>query len=250
MKKFVFLLIMFSLAGCGRKGALVPPEALVPAPVSDLRVAQKGERFQVSWSPPSREEGGRVLKGLAGFRLFKREVLPPGEDCEACPDAYRLLKEIDLEYPEEVRTFAGSLFYSDAAVQTGSTYQYKIVSFRKDGTFSRDSARARRKKVVPPAVPRLQAVFSVIGVLLNWTEAVSPANGKIIGYNVYRRRVDALPALVPLNAAPVAGLDLEDHRLERGVTYGYAVRAVAEVEVETVESEPSNEVVGTVAEPE
>src|SRR5689334_16806638 len=100
MKKFLFLIffLVLALAGCGRKGLLVPPEALVPGPVSDLRTAQKGERFQVAWSSPSHEEGGRALKDLAGFRLFKREVLPPDEDCEACPDAYRLLKEIDLEY--------------------------------------------------------------------------------------------------------------------------------------------------------
>ena len=69
---FIFFFV-HCLAGCGRKGPLVRPEALIPGPVSDLRTAQKGERFQVSWSPPSREEGGRVLKDLAGFRLFKRE---------------------------------------------------------------------------------------------------------------------------------------------------------------------------------
>jgi hypothetical protein len=228
---------------------MVPPEALIPGPVSDLRAAQKGENFQVSWSPPSREEGGRVLKDLAGFRLFKREVLPPGEDCEACPDAYRLLKEIDLEYLQDVRSFAGRLFFSDAAVLAGTTYQYKIASFRKDGTASRDSARARRKKVVPPAAPRLQGIFSAAGVLLHWAEAVSPGTGKVIGYNVYRRRADALPSLVSLNNAPVPGPDFEDLHLDRSVTYGYVVRTVAEIEGGTVESEPSNEVLGTPAEP-
>jgi predicted small lipoprotein YifL len=249
MKKFLFLIFIFALTGCGRKGPLVRPEALIPGPVSDLRTAQKGERFQVSWSPPSREEGGRGLKDLAGFRLFKREVLPPGEDCEACPDAYRLLKEIDLEYLQDVRSFSGRLFLSDDAVLAGTTYQYKIVSFRKDGTSSRDSARARRKKVVPPAAPRLQGVFSATGVLLHWPEVVSPGNSKVIGYNVYRRRADALPALVPLNSAPVPGPDFEDLRLDRSVTYGYAVSTVAEIEGETVESAPSNEVLGTPAEP-
>jgi predicted small lipoprotein YifL len=245
---FVFFFVL-SLAGCGRKGRMVPPEALIPGPVSDLRTAQKGERFQVSWVPPSREEGGRALKDLAGFRLFKREVLPPGEDCEACPDAYRLLKEIDLEYPQDVRSLAGRLFFSDAAVLAGTTYQYKIISFRKDGTSSRDSAKARRRKVVPPAAPQLQGVFSATGVLLHWTEVVSPGTGKVIGYNLYRRRADALPELVPLNSAPVPESDFEDLRLDRSVTYGYAVRTVAEIEGETVESEPSNEVLGTPAGP-
>ena len=91
------------LSGCGKKGPLMPPEALAPAAISDLRVAQKGELFQLSWSRPAREAGGGALRDLAGFQLFRREVLTQAEDCEACPDAYRLLKAVDPEYLQEVR---------------------------------------------------------------------------------------------------------------------------------------------------
>ena len=79
------------LAGCGKKGPLVPPEALVPAPVANLAVAQKGARFQVSWSAPGKQEGGATLRDLAGFLLFRRPLLPPAEDCDECPSAYRQL---------------------------------------------------------------------------------------------------------------------------------------------------------------
>src|SRR5664279_1692397 len=99
MKYLLVVVIAVLLAGCGKKGALVPPEALVPAAISDLRVEQKGERFLVLWSSPIRQEGGRALRSLSGFRLFRRDLLPPGEDCEECPEAYRLLTSIDPEYP-------------------------------------------------------------------------------------------------------------------------------------------------------
>jgi predicted small lipoprotein YifL len=251
MRKVLFTLVIIILfAGCGKKGALISPDAQLPAPVNDLRAAQIGGSFQLSWSLPTQDERGRALKDLAGFRLFKREVLPPDEDCESCPNAYRLLKIVDLEYLQDVRLVGGRLFFRDTDVITGTTCQYKVISFHKDGTSSRDSNKARLKKVAPLAPPRLTAQFSATGVLLHWVGGSAPANGKVLGFNVYRWRADALPALVPLNDSPVKLPDYEDLGLERGKTYIYALRAVAEVEGGMVESELSNEVKGSLAESE
>lgn len=249
MKKYLVLLF-FLVAACGRKGPLVPPEALLPAPVSDLKVAQQGERFQLSWTLPAKRVDGDVYGKLVGFRLFKREVLPPDEDCEACANAYRLEKSVDLAYLQDVRRSGDRLFVGDADVSAGTTYQYKVVGLNKDGTVSPDSNRARRKKVTPPAAPRLVANFTPTDIILHWEDVAIPANGKIVGYNVYRWRGDGLPALFPLNGAPKQGPGYEDTRLVPGVTYVYVVRTVAEVAGEMVESAPSNEAKGVLAEPE
>jgi hypothetical protein len=251
MCKILFaLLITILFAGCGRKGVLIPPEALLPAPVNDLRVMQKGESFQLSWAPPSREAGGQSLHELAGFRVFKREVLPPDEDCEACANAYTLLKSVFLDYLQGVRRYDDHLLLSDADVIAGKTYQYKLVSFIKDGTAGHDSNKVRCKKAVPPAAPRLKAVFSPTEILLHWERGFPPANGRILGNNIYRRRADEKPALALLNNSPIPGDEYNDLRLERGVTYIYSVRTVAEVDGVMVESEPSNEIKGTLAEPD
>jgi predicted small lipoprotein YifL len=251
MRKILFTLVIITLlTGCGRKGALISPDAQLPAPVNDLRAVQMGESFQLTWSPPTQEERGKALKDLAGFRLFKREVLPPDEDCESCPNAYRLLKSVDMEYPQDIRLDGGRLFFRDTDVISGTTCQYKVISYRKDGTSSRDSNKARLKKVAPPAPPRLTARFSTTGVLLHWEGGAVPANGKLLGCNVYRWRADTLPALVPLNDSPVPGLDYEDLGLERGKSYIYTLRTVAGLEGGMVESEFSNEVKGTLTEPE
>jgi len=251
MKKILFAFIITALlAGCGRKGRLIPPEALLPPPVNDLRVIQKGESFQLSWAISSGEPGGRSLHAPAGFHVFKREVLPPDEDCEGCADAYALLKNVFLEYLQGVRQFDDHLFLSDADVIAGKTYQYKLVSFIKDGTAGHDSNKARCKKALPPAAPLLKADISPTDILLHWGGGVPSANGRIIGYNIYRRRADELPALAPLNDSPIPGNKYEDLRLERGVTYIYIVRIVADVGGAMVESEPSNEIKGTLAEPD
>ena len=251
MKKLFPIIIVFLLiTGCGRKGALVPPEALLSAPVNDLKVTQKGESFQVSWSIPARDVGERPAGELAFFRLFKREVLPPEEDCEACTDAYQVLSDVDLEYLRNVRRSGGRLFLSDAAVIAGKTYQYKVVSYMKDGAVSRDSNKTRLKKVVALPAPRLKVFSTPTSVLLHWEEVALPTHAKAIGYNIYRRRADGLPAIAPLNDVPLSGSDYEDLRLDRGVTYIYNVRNVVDSDGAILESIPSNEERGTRTEPD
>ena len=251
MRRILFAITLALLfAGCGKRGPLIPPEALHPAPVADLQVRQTGNNFEVTWSIPTQNEGKRPLKDLAGFRLFKREVLPPAEDCESCPDAYRLFKNIDLEYLQDIRRFGNSLYCTDSDVIDGKTYQYKVISYRKDGTSSRDSNKARYKKVVPASPPQLTAHFSDSGAVLRWENIPVSANVKVLGYNIYKRRADSSYTPFPLNDSLLTGTVHEDLHLERGVSYAYTLRTIAEVDGERVESGPSNEVQGMLAEPE
>jgi predicted small lipoprotein YifL len=251
MKKlFPIVIAILLITGCGRKGSLVQPEALLSAPVHDLKVSQKGESFQLSWSIPEQNEGGKAARGLAFFRLFKREVLPPEEDCEACPNAYRVLNDVDLEYLRNTHRSGERLFLNDAAVDAGKTYQYKVVSYMKDGTPSRESNKSRLTKAVPLPAPRLKAISTPTSVLLHWEEGTLSAHGSPMGYNIYRRRADALPAILPLNSAPLSVTDYEDLRLDRGVTYFYTVRSAVEGDGATLESIPSNEERGALSEPD
>lgn len=249
MKKLCVLIGIILLAGCGKKGALVPPEALVPAAISDLRVEQKGERFLVLWSSPTRQEGGGALRNLAGFRLFRRDLLPPGEDCEECQDAYRLLTTIDLDSPGGGVVGNLGLYYDDA-LTLGKSYRYKVIGSGKDGSVSRPSNKADRKDVASPRAPVLQALATPTGIRLTWQAPAAPASGHIAGYNVYRKRSGGVFPLTPLTHVPLTGTLYEDDNLEQGVRYAYVVRTVALTEKETVESDPSNEVESARAEPE
>jgi fibronectin type 3 domain-containing protein/predicted small lipoprotein YifL len=251
MKKVCIMsIIVLLLTGCGRRGPLVSPEALAPAPIADLRLEQQGGQFLVSWTRPGGEVGGGALKDLAVFQIFKREVLPPGEDCEECPTAYRLMKSIDLEYPQGVIVLGNSYVYMDNDLAEGKTYRYKAYSVKKDGTMSRTSNRAGRKKVAPPLPPVLKVASSLSGVVLEWGGATPSANGRIEGYNIYRKQNGETIYHSPLNGTPVREATFEDKRVEWGKQYDYTVRTVALVDGETVESVPSNEVRGALAEPE
>ncbi len=248
-RALVIGVVALALAGCGRKGPLVPPEAMVPAAIGDLGLAQQGERFIVSWTQPGREEGGGPLKDLAGFRVFRREVLPPGEDCEECPTAYRLIRAVDPEYLEDVVRAGNTYTFVDTGLETGKTYQYKVVAFKTDGSESKQSNLARRKKVVPPLPPVVQATSTPTSVILFWEPVAVAKNTSLLGYRVYRKKAGSAAA-EPLTGKPMQETSFEDLRLERGEAYMYTVRTVAKVDGETVESAPSNEVSGALAAPE
>jgi predicted small lipoprotein YifL len=234
-------------SGCGKKGPLVPPEALAPAPVADLALAQKGSRFQVSWSAPSREEGGAQLKDLAGFLLFRRVVLPPAEDCEECPTAYRELQRIDLDYLKAVRRIGNRFIYDDYDLARGKTYQYKLRSFMSDGTESKDSNKARRSVLAPPPVPTVEALSGPNSVVLAFASP-PPDDGAFAGYRIYRSRIGEPIPSAPLNATPVTAMSYEDKDVVIGSRYSYTVTSLATAKGETAESLPSNRVEGGLTE--
>jgi predicted small lipoprotein YifL len=233
-------IVLLSLCGCGKKGTLIPPEALAPAPVADLALAQKGGYFQASWSAPTKQKGGGRLSNLAGFTLLRRMPLPADLDCEECPGAYAELARIDLDYLGQARRIGNLLLFDDHDLKRGSSYQYKVRSFTTDGTQSSDSNRARRRFHSPPLPPALKATSSDSSVTLAFT-ALPPEEGKLLGYNVYRCKSGAQMPLAPLTPLPVTGTSYEDKDLLIGVHYSYTVRSVAAtLEGETVESVPSN----------
>jgi predicted small lipoprotein YifL len=250
MRRILLIILLLALlAACGRKGPLVPPDTMIPASVSTLQVEQKEDRFYVTWSAPTSDAGGKPLKDLGGFRLMRREVLPPDEDCEACPTAYSVVQTVDLEYLKGVRVYNNIYIFTDAGLKDGTTYQYKLISFKKDGAESAPSNRIRRKKVATPPAPRLAAVSSPTGVQLEWQPGQWGGADRA-GFNVYRRRGDDIATLVLLTPQPVKGKRYEDQRLDTGATYTYMVREVVSTDGQFVEGAISNEATGALTPPE
>jgi predicted small lipoprotein YifL len=249
LKSLLLLLVLLAtLSGCGKRGALVPPEALVPAPINDLAATQRGNFLQVSWTAPTKLEGGGHLKDLAGFILFRRVVLPTNQDCDTCPGAYAERARIGLDYLKDVTRSGNRYLFDDYDLKADQTYQYKVRSFSAEGTESRDSNRARRSVVIPPLPPVLEAASSPSSVVLSFV-AIPPEQGKLVGYNIYRSQTGQPLPFTPLNLKPVPANIYEDKTPLIGVHYSYSVRAVAELPGgESVESAPSNVAEGTLQE--
>ena len=246
-KLLVFLLLL-AIAGCGKKGALIPPEALVPAPIGNLALAQQGNHFQLSWTAPTKEKGGARLKDLAGFILFRRVPLPANLDCDECPGAYAERARIDLDYLKETRRIGDLFLFDDSDLKLGQSYRYKVISFTSSGAQSRDSNKVQHTALHAPLPPVLEAHSSATSVLLDFV-AIPPGEGKILGYDIYRSKSGQPAPLAPLNTKPVAANSYEDKALLAGVPYDYTVRVVVVMpNGETAVSPPSNQAQGSLLE--
>lgn len=236
------LLAALVLAGCGKKGQLIPPEALVPAPVTNLNVLQKGADFRITWLAPTKEQGGRPLRDLAGFSLLRRDLAKDGNNCAACAESWKLLTAIDLDLPlKETKKSGATFIYVDRGLPEGSTSQYRLLALSRSGGSS-SPAVSPFKTVLPPIpAPKIKALQLPASISITFTFA-PPAGAKLLGFNIYRRQETVEPLLLPLNGAPIPAATWEDQQLQFGQTYRYSATALVETGGELVESLPSAEI--------
>jgi predicted small lipoprotein YifL len=242
MKKFLLITSMvLLLSACGRKGGLMPPEALVPGPVRNLNVMQTGQDFRITWRAPVKEEGGRPLKDLSGFQLLRRIVTPEGGECASCPDSWKLLTRVDLDLPETYRKSGDLFLYFDRVAKGGDLVHYRITAFSKSGGVSKPADAPLKKQLLPPPPPSLAVTLQPASIKVECTPkgATKPSP---VGFNVYRRSAEAAPPLLPLNQEPVTGSTWEDQSLEYGRSYRYSATVVTQIEGELVESARSAEI--------
>jgi predicted small lipoprotein YifL len=246
---FFLLLATVSLAGCGKKGALIPPEALVPAAVIESQVTQRGDVFRVSWTAPTREESGRPLKGGVRFRIYRREVLLPGQDCTACPDVWKLLGEIDSTGARGLERSGSRFTYSDHELVPDKTYQYRIQVVDPSGGLSRAILLPPRQRLTPPFPPVLQAAPGSAGVHLEFVAPTLPERETGVGYLLFRQHGATVP-VQQLTTNPVTAVTYDDRDVQLGETYRYTARTLATIAGQAVESADSNEAVITIILPE
>ncbi len=243
MFRLLLVVICSLCAACGKKGLLIPPDRYAPPPVSALQVVQQGERFRISWLAPEQELPLEGSSPPAGFRLYRRELRSPADECLSCGVEDLLIRTVELEYLKDVIRIGNLFAVVDGDVQLGKSYLYQVTVYEKGGVENRDSGRVKRKKVQPPPPPTVTAGEVPAGIMLEWS-TVSVGSGSLTGYNIYRLRPSESFALRPLTPAPVTENRYEDLRMEPGTVYRYQLRTVATLEGESVESDPSPQVEG------
>ena len=67
---FTFLLpAFFFLPGCGKKTPPVPPQTLLPKPITNLRPHLDEKGVTLSWTVPKFNEDGALVSEIAGFEV-------------------------------------------------------------------------------------------------------------------------------------------------------------------------------------
>jgi|SRR3989304_400990 len=137
MKRIVSLalLVLLATAGCGKKGDPRAPELVIPEGIKNLSARQEKAGVSLTWSRPTQYIGGRELKDLANFVIFRKEISP---SCADCPVPYRQLTTV---YVEDQEKFSKQKQYRfvDMETQPKTTYRYRVSAQLKDGSLSEPS---------------------------------------------------------------------------------------------------------------
>jgi hypothetical protein len=141
------------IAGCGVKSLPLPPEAVRPEQIIDLRALPVGRGIQITWSRPQNYAGGQQMRDLGSFTILRADGDGP----------YQPLVQIPITDRERFAV-ATTFSYFDNTVKKGQSYRYQVVSSTTDGYDSLPSNEAEiifgrpHPSAEPAVVPPLTAM--------------------------------------------------------------------------------------------
>lgn len=240
--QLILLLMVLLTPACGKKGALIYPDMLVPAAPAAVTVRQVGPSLKLAFNLPDKDMAGQLLTDLIGVKVFRREaILEKDVNCTTCANNFQVFKTIYVDHLDSSTQRYGRLILSlDNDVIVGREYTYKVLAFTQESVEGDPSKPVLAKLVQAALPPVLQAVSAPTEIKLEFI-GLLPHEAAMAGYNLYRAvKGEDLPFL-PLNKEPLASNIFIDTGLERGRIYVYAVRMVVRSsEGELMESALSN----------
>lgn len=150
-KALIAYFLAAQLAGCGRYGPPLPPEALSPKGIKELKTSADGSGLTMSWESPDTDRRAQELKSLDGYSVYRKEIKEKSDVVD--PDVtYELVGSVvDTSVTERERLrdeakAAGKLShrvhvdkaltqfqFSDRGLTPGHTYVYKIIPTNQGG---------------------------------------------------------------------------------------------------------------------
>lgn len=231
---------------CGRKGALIYPDMLIPAAPTDFTVHQSGSGVKLQFALPGKDRAGRAVQGLTGVKIKRRTSEAGAKDvCRSCTEDYLLLRTLYLDhFGDDSERLGNSVIVVDNEVNAGKLYSYRIVPFAGDGVDGTPSPAMDIlvSAAFPPPFVTAESLPTEIRLHISFSH---PIAGRLLGFNLYRASVQNRRSYQPLSREPVKGTEYVDAVLERGVKYRYSARAVIMSDSgNVIESSGSDEVEG------
>jgi len=230
------LFILFALVeGCGVKAPPIPPDVVVPEPISDLQGRVREGDLYLRWSVPRENMDGSKPVDLVSFRILRRDEKG---GCIDCPGEFKVRADLDLRRKDEYRQEQDIMSWKDKDLEQGILYIYKVRSINHWGYASPASNEVVIQWGLPPPPPSsLNGEGRDGAVMLSW----EPAEGAN-GYNIYRRQKDEPLSLDPVNKTPEKKERYLDEGLQNEKKYLYVVRGVRFCGETDVEGKSSAEI--------
>jgi hypothetical protein len=262
------LLVVSALAllpwatGCGKQGPPLPPLRNVPAATKDLAAVQQGPRILLTLSYPQVTPAGIALQGISTVEVWSASRPAPGGtasnmDPREFASSGKLLQkvtgadltaatagsriEISLPLPELTAPLpptppaakpptpaapaAAPAPVTPPAPTPLATY-YAVRTFGRTGGDHSDFSNVA--SVVPKAPPSAPEHVTVTaradGIQVEW----SPAQGTVVGYNIYRRNAQERSNGKPIHTSGAAETRWLDNTARFGQSYIYTATALAQ----------------------
>jgi len=222
----LMLFFLIALFGCGVKTEPLPPQQVVPKPITDLRYELSEKGVTLTWSYPTETVNGTDLEEIDSFSLY-RAVVPIDEYCETCPIPFGM----PIEIPGGVIPDSGhkTARYESTLLRPGHIFFFKVRSGTGAWSRSADSNIVSFTWHTPPKAPQgLVAKAGDSKITLAWkpvTRLIDDTPLDVpVKYQVFRSRGGG--EFVPLGE-PVADTVFVDTKVTNGKKYFYQVQAVS-----------------------
>jgi hypothetical protein len=117
------LFLLTGLSGCGKKTRPVPPDTVLPAPITDLSYQLDEKGVALTWSYPRQTvQGDRLPYRIEKFELL-RAVIPAKDYCADCPIPFGPPIEITAQSSDR-----GRVSYQETLLRPKHRYVYRIRS--------------------------------------------------------------------------------------------------------------------------
>ncbi|MHB8989008.1 MAG: fibronectin type III domain-containing protein [Desulfobulbia bacterium] len=219
------LVALVALSGCGKKTRPVPPDTVLPAPISDLSYQLDEKGVTLNWSyPRATVQGDRLPYRIEKFELL-RAVIPVKDYCADCPIPFGPSIEIRAESSDK-----GKVFYEETLLRPNHRYVYRVRS--KAGWFvsSDDSNTVSVVWDTPLLAPlNFTVEESDKAITLRWQAPAGLLDGTPVSdpirYQVFRS-TDGGETFTEMPGGLSEGLTFTDKGLRNGKAYVYKVRAM------------------------
>ena len=211
------------LAACGKKTAPLPPQTVIPAPITGVEYQLDENGATLSWQRPTRTDRGEKLARIDSF-IVERAEYPLSDFCRDCPVRYHQVATISATAQDEA---ASRSSYRDEELRPGHIYIYRILTRMGWQLTSLPSQPVSFSWQLPLApVTGLRAESGDQQVSLSWQPPPAGMAGvpitEPIQYRVFRSV--AAERFLPLDNWRQEPY-FKDGKLVNGVVYRYKIRA-------------------------
>jgi hypothetical protein len=226
--------------GCGFKNKPVPPDAVVPQAIDDLRYTTNDKGVQLTWSYPVRTIRGSVIDDISSFELFRAEI-PLADYCPSCPIPFTEPIGVSGGSPMDGKT-RRKVTYDSFLLRPGHKYFYKVRSRTSWFADSADSNIITFVWFEPAIAPG--AVTAKPGdrqVTLTWQPVAMKTGAKdmVVKYQVLRGAGGKEFTKI---GEPLAATSYIDRQVSNGQKYFYTVQTLTVYKDELAEGGVSKEV--------